>query len=76
MTQIYTDPTRESDPHALPDAETLYHVPHTCAACEQDTCTLVACAWYWQARPHCSKPVGPFDTKALAIADARKGGAA
>jgi hypothetical protein len=25
MTQHYSDPTRESDPHALPDVEVFYH---------------------------------------------------
>lgn len=33
MTQVYSDPTRESEPHALPDVEVFYHSYIECAKC-------------------------------------------
>ena len=73
--QIYTDKTRETDPHALPNAEVFHHLPSDCPACAQDACTLAALGWYWWACfPGClpdGEPNGPFDTEAEAIADAQ-----
>jgi len=34
MTQIYTDKTRESEPHALPNAEVFKGYEHECQACQ------------------------------------------
>ena len=79
--QFYTDPTRESDPHALPDAEVFYIEPGGWSPSEiegdyesGDTRELEP-GWYWWACfPGClpdGDPIGPFDTKQAAIADAR-----
>lgn len=32
MSQHYSDPARETDPHALPDVEVYYHRAYYCAA--------------------------------------------
>ena len=65
MTQFYTDPSREHDPRALPNAEVWYEGKRS----------TVGTGWYWWAcLPGClpdSDPSGPFDTKAEAMADAR-----
>lgn len=59
MAQHYSDSKRESDPHALPDIETF----------------RTELGWYyWYCFPGClpdSDPMGPFDTEAEALADAR-----
>jgi hypothetical protein len=69
--QIYTDPTRASDPHALPDAE-VFHVDGP----NYEALQLEA-GWYWWACfPGClpdGEPCGPFATKDEAIADAQQG---
>lgn len=66
MTQVYSDPTRESDPHALPNIEVFKNLEPADFAGE---------GWYWwPCFPGClpdGDPVGPFDTEAEAIADAR-----
>lgn len=75
--QFYTDPTRENDPHALPDAETFY-VSAKDAAAAREACAPDATdpGWYWwPCFPGClpdSDPIGPFATEAEAIADARE----
>jgi len=76
MTQAYSDPTRETDPYALPDVEVFY-------MSEQD---LVEAAWcdeigqlgkgwyYWLCFPGClpdSDPIGPFETEEEALKDAQ-----
>jgi len=89
MSQAYSDPKRESDPHALPDLETFYVGNYrgdcpTCAdppADADDTLQfdhdMEHIGWYWQACfPGClpdGDPVGPFATEAEALADARDG---
>jgi hypothetical protein len=64
--QFYTDPSREQEATALPDAR----VTHL----RED----VVPGYYWWPRfPDCpadGQPNGPFATEALAIADAREGG--
>ena len=70
--QFYTDPTRESDPHALPDAETYYHPPGPSIDKEP--------GWYWwpcfpgsdPTTTRDSRVVGPFPTEAEAIQDAQE----
>ena len=61
--QFYTDPTRESDPFALPNAETFHNNINGSEY------------WYWwSCFPGClpdSDPVGPFDTEQAAIDDAQ-----
>lgn len=58
MSQHYSNPRRENDPHALPDLEIFY----------------AADGWYWQAcfpgLPD-SEPNGPFKSEEKALADAR-----
>jgi hypothetical protein len=70
MAQAYSDPSRASDPHALPDVEVWY---------ETETMDLgfqSGEGWYWQACfPGClpdGDPVGPFETETDALADAQK----
>ena len=77
MTQAYSDPDRETDPHALPDIEVFYWTQLEAAQMIDDvdaTCGKLA-GWYWWACfPGClpdSEPFGPFETEAEALADAR-----
>lgn len=60
--QVYSDPLREADPHALPDVEVFYQA-------EEEP------GWYfWFCFPGClpdSDPIGPYRTKRAAIAAAR-----
>jgi len=68
MSKIYSDPRRESDPHALPDVEVF---PHTAYGMED------AGWYYWFCLPGClpdSDPFGPFETEAATIADAQREG--
>lgn len=66
MTQVYSNPERESDPHALPDVEVFY-----IGDCDGE----YPAGWYWQACfPGClpdSEPMGPFETECAAIEDAQ-----
>jgi len=63
--QAYSNPKRESDPHALPDVEVWF----------EDGERLYELGWYWwTCLPGClpdSDPVGPFETEADALADAQ-----
>jgi len=80
MTQIYTDPTREMEPYALPNAEVFYfsqleanynleNLDHA------DEYTLTEAGWYWwSCFPGClpdGEANGPYDTESEAIADAQ-----
>jgi hypothetical protein len=78
MAQAYSDPSRENDPHALPDIE-VFHMDKTDISEAQwldGDNELREPGWYWWACfPGCmpdSDPVGPFDTEAEALADARQ----
>lgn len=82
--QAYTDPSRENDPHALPDLEVwrekASHTPwDECPARheEANAHTEECSGWYyWHCFPGClpdSEPVGPFDSAEEALADAREG---
>jgi hypothetical protein len=82
MSQFYSSPERENDPHALPDMEVFYQsqmeaiygpkilFPKAIA----DKYTSAKAGWYWwSCFPGClpdSEPMGPFETEAEAIADA------
>lgn len=78
MAMHYSDEARESDPHALPNIEVFYddadevngHARNFDADGEP-----VKAGWYWwSCFPGClpdSDPIGPFDTEADALADAR-----
>lgn len=74
MAQHYTDPSRESDPHALPDIETFMGEDYPS---EEPEDALEADKWYWwSCLPGClpdGEPNGPFDTENEALADARDG---
>jgi hypothetical protein len=59
MSQIYTDPMRENEPNALPDAEVWYHDGDDYLQDDDGN-----------ALPD-SEPNGPFETEADAIADAQ-----
>ncbi len=76
MAQFYTDPSRESDPHALPDAEAFYDAADGNGV-GSDVDPLPGAGWYWwPCFPGCmpdGDPVGPFDTEEQAIKDAREG---
>jgi hypothetical protein len=80
MGQVYSDPTRESDPYALPDIEVFvlsqleanYNLENLDHA---DEYTLTKAGWYWWScfpgcYPH-SIASGPFDSPIEAIADSR-----
>ena len=84
--QAYSDPKRASDPYALPDVEVWSHVCklEPSAATGELECPVLddcgACpgtGWYWwTCFPGClpdGDPNGPFDSEALAMADARDG---
>lgn len=99
MTQAYSDPRREDDPHALPDIEIFEAQVMECSECglqspdfdetEGDKCYEFGCDgriqqaqpvrdgwWWWSCFPGClpdGDPIGPFDTEAEALADAREG---
>lgn len=85
MPQHYSNPARESEPHALPDVEVFFLSDAMRGA---DTLASHAAGippswehypvgWYWWACfPGClpdSDPVGPFDSESEALADAREG---
>ncbi len=85
MTQFYFDPSRESDPRLLPDGETFeidargyaggepFVLPHEPGGVARG---LAKPGWYWwPCFPGCmpdGEPMGPFDTEAEALADARE----
>ena len=69
----YSDTSRESDPHAQPDLE-VFHLNNTGPYFDPLQWNL-GNGWYYAfGFPGClwdSDPVGPFDTEAEALADAR-----
>lgn len=74
--QAYSNPDRENDPHALPDLEVFHRGPDDCTwADENGDLHNDGPGWYyWYCFPGCmpdSDPIGPFATKADALADAR-----
>jgi hypothetical protein len=80
MTQAYSDPSRESDEHALPDIEVFYADNSDDIACSDPHCERdhphgAEPGWYWwQCFPGClpdGEPNGPFATEAEALADAQ-----
>lgn len=92
----YSDPTREADPHSLPDVETFHESQQDFIRSDPgsvqgirladtirdgfDRFTAAAelAGWYWwSCNPGylpVSDPFGPFDTEAIALADARDTG--
>ena len=68
--QAYSDPSREKDPHALPDVEVFY-IANTEVA---DHGGLEKGWYWWSCFPGCmpdGEANGPFDTAAEALKDAR-----
>jgi len=77
--QAYSNPKREDEPTALPDIEVWEHdCVNDCfhpADTEAEDCPGSGWFW-WSCSPGClpgSDPVGPFETEAEALADAREG---
>ena len=74
MSHVYSDPSREADPHALPNIEIFW-------AAEGEMGREIGCAadnpagfYWWHCFPGClpdGDPVGPFETEAEAVADCR-----
>jgi hypothetical protein len=78
MPYEYTDPTQESDPHALPDVEVFNAEAYlTRNDPNWSLSGFTDPGFYWvSGSPGClwdSDPVGPFETYELALADAREG---
>ena len=80
--QAYSDPSRASDPHALPDVEVFWddadcNGPDGVARNYDAQGEPVVAGWYWwTCFPGClpnSDPIGPFATEAEALADAQSG---
>ena len=82
MTMFYSNPSRESAPHALPDCE-AFEVSERAMQRhrrqhpgEDGPCGITSAGWYWwPCFPGCmpdGDPVGPFATEAEAIADAQE----
>lgn len=78
MTQHYSDPDRESDPHALPDIEIWCvseddiknRLPHA------EGYRIAEAGWYWWTcfpgcLPDC-EPNGPYESEAEALNAARE----
>lgn len=76
--QIYSDPKRESEPYALPNIEVFYLTEEQAEEALVDSAYGFDCeaGWYWWAcmpgyMPD-GDPMGPFETKQEAIADAQE----
>jgi hypothetical protein len=77
MTQAYSDPSRASDPYALPDVEVFYTTKADAMAHNAYGCTSRYDAgwYYWFCFPGClpdSDPIGPYTTEAEALAAAQE----
>lgn len=76
MTRAYFDPSRESDPYALPDLEIFYMSADDIADLGEDGEGYSGPGWYWwPCFPGClpdSDAIGPFATEAKALEDARE----
>lgn len=73
--QTYSNPERESDPHALPDVEVFYVSRAAGEVIEREDGSICETGWfYWFCFPGClpdSEPYGSFETRTEAIADAQ-----
>lgn len=73
MSYFYTDPTREKDPHALPDAE-VFQLDEA-ESPEDDDGDRLGAGWYvWACLPGClpdSEPSGPFESAEEAVSEWR-----
>lgn len=74
--QVYSDPTRENDPHALPDVEVFYHDGDDTVEFEDGSESHfgMTTGWYWwSCFPGClpdGDPNGPFESAEDAVEDA------
>lgn len=75
--QAYSDPSRETDPHALPDVEVFALDGSINDDVHDENGKPLEAGWYWwTCFPGClpdGEPNGPFATEAEALADAREG---
>jgi hypothetical protein len=80
MTQIYTDKARETDPHALPNAEVFWDGPDIPKYGGEprnydSEGNPVQEGWYWwPCFPGClpdGDPIGPFETEQAATDNAQ-----
>jgi hypothetical protein len=82
MTQVYSNPKRESDPHALPNVEVFYMSDDEIESyghdsiwlCPDDGFYMDSGWYYWHCFPGClpdGDPVGAFETEQDAIDDAQ-----
>lgn len=75
MTQAYSDPNRESDPHALPDIEVYFFDPDVDPPMiDGEGCEALRGWYWWTCTPGClpdSDASGPFATMDEALADAQ-----
>lgn len=77
MTQVYSDPAREKDPHALPNVEVFEVTEETLQDFHhwsEEQGTIVPGFYWWPCFPGClpdGSPIGPFDTEQQAIDDAQ-----
>ena len=74
MTQVYSVPSREEEPHSLPDCEVFY-VDDLDVEDDETVFYQREPGWYWWACfPGClpdSDPIGPFASEREAIEDAQ-----
>jgi hypothetical protein len=72
----YSDPSRENEPHALPDVEVFYINCKEQKAIFPGDDTFTESGWYWWfCFPGCmpdGDAVGPFKTEKEAVADFRE----
>jgi hypothetical protein len=77
MAHHYSDPKRESDPTALPNVEVYYLTAEEAGNDEDGDPVAPNGGWFYAfGFPGCmhdGEPMGPFDTEAEALADAREG---
>lgn len=72
MSQFYSDPDRELNDHALPDAEVFYLTRQEALKVFDVDADVEAGWYYWFCFPGClpdSEPEGPFETEQEAIDD-------
>lgn len=72
--QAYSDPSREADPHALPDIEIFEEMYGDTPSYFEDGTLMTPGFYWWSCFPGClpdGDPVGPFETEAEALEDAQ-----
>ena len=72
--QIYSDPKREAEEHALPNVEVFYYTDYGHHV-ENPEESLEPGYYYWDCFPGClpdSEPWGPYETEQKAIEAAQE----